>query len=568
MRRDRLTANAALLVSLGLLVAVLATYARSLTNAPVWDDGPLVVDNPFLGSFSGLARLWSTDLFSTSAQGDASSYYRPFPMFTFWVNVAIGGRSPASLRLGNVLIHAVNAMLLALLARKAYGLGPRSAGLVALVFALAPVCSEPVLYVAARFDLLVVTFALLALLASRIEGTRGKVLCLAAVAAGLVCKESFIGWLPLLLLDDVFVRRIPVRRLVGKYVAIAAVGGAYLALRRVIGIPSLDVVTHTGVRALAESFLFLVGSFLRELVWPTRLDPFRPYSIPSVGYLVASAMVLAGLVAAPIVTSWRRHDSVAARVAIFGVAWFVLATLPSAVVGPTLAIVGDRYAYLPLVGVFIAAMGVVAEIAIHAPRALRVAGVLASVVAVAFGISTALHGRDWRDAGALAESSLASDPENPYALYLLGSDAALKGQLDKADDLLGRSMANNPGSWRTWNAVCYLRLHQDRLVEAERSCKQAIQLLPLNPRAWLNLASVYVTAQRWSEALTAADHTLALKPDSAEAHYLAGVSAANLGLIPVALAHVQAGLVAEPTHARLLSFKADLERYQLTHPSP
>jgi tetratricopeptide (TPR) repeat protein len=199
---------------------------------------------------------------------------------------------------------------------------------------------------------------------------------------------------------------------------------------------------------------------------------------------------------------------------------------------------------------------------------LRVAGVLASVVAVAFGISTALHGRDWRDAGALAESSLASDPENPYALYLLGSDAALKGQLDKADDLLGRSMANNPGSWRTWNAVCYLRLHQDRLVEAERSCKQAIQLLPLNPRAWLNLASVYVTAQRWSEALTAADHTLALKPDSAEAHYLAGVSAANLGLIPVALAHVQAGLVAEPTHARLLSFKADLERYQLTHPSP
>jgi hypothetical protein len=568
MLRARLIGNGALLVCLGLLAAVLATYAISLGNTPVWDDGPLVVDNPFLRSITGLGRIWSTDLWTASAHVEPSSYYRPFTMFTFWVNVALGGRSAASLRLGNVLLHAGNAMLLALFARKAHGLRWRPAGLVALLFAVAPVCSEPVLWISGRFDLLVVTFALLALLASRKDDDVGLALGLAAVSAGLLCKESFIGWLPLLLFDDLFVRCAKGRRLVWKYVAIAAIVVAYLALRNIIGIPSLDVLTHTGVRALVASYLFLVATFLRELVWPTSLDPFRPYIAQSLANLVLTVVVLGALVVAPLVALRRRRGDAMSRLVVFGVAWFLFATLPSAVVGPTLAIVGDRYAYLPLVGLFLAAMALAQELETRHADRWPIAATLGSIVAGACGISTALHARAWHDDRSLAESSLVSDPENPYALYWLGSDAAQHGQLDRADDLLARSMAHNPGSWRTWNAVCYLRLHQNRLGEAEHACKLAIDLLALNPRAWVNLSSVYVRAERWNDALASADRALALKPASGEAHYLAGVSAANLGLYPLAAAHVRAGLAAEPSNPRLLTFKADLERYEREHPPP
>lgn len=569
MLRARLTGKGALLVCLGLLAAVLATYAVSLHNAPVSDDRFLVVDNPYLDSFSGLGRIWTTDLSSASSSvGERSSYYRPFAMFTFWVNVVLGGRSAVSLRLGNVLIHAANAMLLALFAHKAQRLSWRPAGLVALLFAVAPVCSEPVLWISGRFDLLVVTFALLALLASRMDGKVGTALLLAAVAAGLLSKESFLGWLPLLLLDDVFVRRAPGRRRVAKYLAIAAITGGYLALRKIIGIPSLEVLAHTGLRTLAESFLFLVGVFLRELVWPSRLDPFRPYVAQSPAMLVMTVAALGALIGAPLARLWRRRDDATGRLAVLGVAWFVLATLPSAVIGPTLAMVGDRYAYLPLVGLFIAAVAIVGELEARAARGWLVTSAVGTAVAVACSISTALHARSWRNDGTLAESSLASDPENPYALYLLGSDAAQRGQLEVADDLLSRAMAHNPESWRTWNAVCYLRLHQERLAEAERACKKTIDLYARNPRAWLNLASVYVRAGRWNAALASADHALTLKPGYAEAHYLAGVSAANLGLYPVAAAHVREGLDAEPSNPRLLAFKADLERYQREHPAP
>jgi tetratricopeptide (TPR) repeat protein len=566
MLRARLTRNGPLLVCLGLLAVVLATYAGSLRNEPVSDDWALVVDNQDLGSVVGLRRVWTADVSNASAE--RSSYYRPFAMFTFWVNVALGGRSAVSLRLGNVLIHAANAVLLALFARRAHRLAWRSAALVALLFAVAPVCSEPVLWISGRFYLLAVTFALLALLASRMDGKTGTALFLAAVSGGLLSKESFIGWLPILLFDDVFVCRAHGRRLVAKYIAVAAITGGYLALRKIIAIPSLEVLTHTGVGTLAESFLFLVGTFLRELVWPTTLDPFRPYVVPSSPTLVMTVAALGALVGAPLARLWRRRDDAMARLAIFGIAWFILATLPSAVVGPTMAMVGDRYAYLPVVGLFLAAAAIVGELEARHARGWLIASAVGTMLAVACSISIALHARSWRNDSALAESSLASDPENPYALYLLGSDAAQRGQLEKADDLLTRAMAHNPGSWRTWNALCYLRLHQDRLAEAEPACKKAIELNVVNPRAWLNLASVHVRAGRWNDALTSADRALALKPNYAEAHYLAGVSAANLGLYPLAAAHVRTGLATEPSNPRLLAFKADLERYQREHPPP
>ena len=568
MPRVRLTGNGALLVCVGLLGAVLAAYATSLGNAPVWDDRALVVDNPSLGSIAGLGRIWSTDLWSASAQGDPSSYYRPFTMLTFWVNVALGGRSAVSLRLGNVLIHAANVILLALYARKAPGNHVRSAGIVALLFAVAPACSEPVLWISGRFDLLVVTCALLALLASRKGGKAGSALAIAAVAAGLLSKESFVAWVPLLLVHDLLVRRVSARSLAAKYGAVAATGVAYLALRAQLGIPSVEVLHDMTVRTFGQSFFFLVATFLRELVWPTTLDPFRPYVVLSGSALVATIAVLAALVGAPAASLWRRPGNARARLAIFGVAWFVLTTMPSVVVGPSLAMVGDRYAYLPLVGLFIAATALASELEERYPWGSRIGAVLAASVALAGGVVTARHARDWRSDRSLAQSSLASDPENPYALYWFGSDAAQHEQLDKADDFLARSMARNPGSWRTWNAVCYLRLHQVRLGEAEAACRQAIALQPKNPRAWLNLASVYVRGERWPDALPAAERALALNPSMVEAHYLAGVSAANVGLYAVADAHVRDGLAVAPSHPRLLSFKAEFERYKREHPAP
>jgi tetratricopeptide (TPR) repeat protein len=549
MARLRLLRNPPFLVCLALAVAIVAVYARALGNAPVWDDSLLVTDNPTLRSFRGLFRLLTTDLWTSSGIAEPSSYYRPVTTFTYWITVVLGGGT-AALRLGNVLIHAANAMLLALFAHRVTRIGWIGAGLTALLWALAPLCSEPVLWIAGRFDLPVATFALLALLASRLNTRAAFALSLSSIAAGLFSKESFIGWIPLVVLDDLLIRRVDPKRYWMKLAAIGAIVGGFLLLRRMIGIPSMDVVTGTGVIAIARSLLFLVGTFVRQLVWPDALDPYRPYvPLAATNAVVVAALVVAAFGAAT-ATLLRHRDSARARVALFGLAWFVCALGPSAVAGPNLDMVGDRYAYMPLIGLFLSFAALVATVPI------RGLATIATVLCMAEGWVTLRHAPDWRNDESLAESSLKSTPGNPYSLYVLGSWAAMRGDLERADALLARSLEGNAGSWRTWNAICFLRLHQGRLTEGEAACKEAVARHPKNPRSWVNLASIYVQAGRWEPALLAAAQALAVKPRYAEARYLAAVSAANLGAIDVARAHIAKGLLTDPRHERL----RDLER--------
>ena len=567
MTRARFLRHEALWPCLGLLVAILTVYARSLGNAPVWDDALLVVENPNLRTLGGLRNLLTTDLWTSSGLAEPSSYYRPFTMLTYWITTIAGG-SVAALRLGNVVLHAVNAVLLALLARRAANVGWVAAGLVALVWALAPVCSEPVLWIAGRFDLPVVTFALLALLASRMQGRLGLPLTLSSVAAGLLSKESFFGWIPLIVLDDLLVRRTAPGRSWVKYAALGGLVAAYLLLRRLLGIPSLVVVTQAGGLAIAESLLLLTATFLRLLIWPTALDPYRPYAALSRPGLVLAAVLLAVFFAVAAAALLRFRDSARARVALFGLAWFVLATVPGAVAGIHLDLIGDRYAYLPLVGLFLtltALAGAMQARLLARPSRTpaRALGIALLALSTCEGWLTVRRAADWRDDTALAESSLRSSPGNPYALYMLGKMAAERGDLEQADTLLSRAMAGNARSWRTWNAVCFVRIRQNRLGDAAQACTQGLSIHPGNPRGWVNLAVILVRAGRWREASAASEQALALKPVYAEARYLAAVSAANLGEMDRAREHLARGIAADPRHAGL----RDLER-QLREPRP
>lgn len=559
-------------------VSTVVVYAPSLRNGPVWDDLPLVIDNPNLRGLQGLGNLFTKDLWSASAQGEPSSFYRPITMLSFWLNALVGGRSVVSYRLGNIVLHASNALLLLALLRQRRVVSPRWAPLPALLWAVAPASSEPVLWISGRFDLLVVSFALTALLAGDIArrslGTDkhrwALPLTLVAVAAGTFSKESFVAWLPILAVDDWLFGRSEgaeeapgrARHLALKYGGVFAAVAAYFLARYELALPSTAVALRTGLWSLVESFFFLVSSFWRLLVWPTNLDPFRPYVPPSSGALALTLGLFTLATVLCVRWLWQSRSS-AAKLAVLGWAWFVLSTVPSALVGPNLDMIGDRYAYLPVVGLVCTAAALLGSVlrrrdAPQQPRQLRAYAAALGVVAI-LGVELWLnvgHFADWHDDAALARSSLASSPGNPYALYWLGSAAVRQGDLATADKLLSDSIARDGRSWRTWNAICVLRLRQNRLDEAEKACRAGLERHPINPRGWVNLASIGVHRRDWHAVDVAASRAVELKPGFAEARYLAAVAAANLGRFDDAERHLASGLALEPNDARL----RDLER--------
>ncbi len=135
-----------------LVVAVLVVYWPVYRASYIIDDDINITANPTLLNVAGLKRIWFEP-------GAVQQYY-PVVYTTYWMEYRLWGSAPLGYHLVNVLLHAVNVLLLwqVLLRLQVPG-----AWLAAALFALHPVEVETVAWVSERKNVLSLTLALAAL---------------------------------------------------------------------------------------------------------------------------------------------------------------------------------------------------------------------------------------------------------------------------------------------------------------------------------------------------------------------------------------------------------------------
>ena len=538
--------------------AIVATYIGMMHNAGVVDDPWLTTNNPYVQSLSGLRTLLTKDVWTGTAVGESSNFYRPVFMCSFLVNRMLFGNTPESYHLGNLLIHLGAALLFyRLLSVILKGERRWAVWLFALWFAVAPLNSESVVW--ARCDALGALFTVAALLANRLQlrawRTAG-VIC--ATTAAIFTKESF-ACLPLLLVaDDVLVLE---RRPANESPKLAGVLGVlvlYFLARIVVGVPSASVIAGIPASALIGSYLYLVATYAARAAVPTSLEAFRPYAPLSTSVSVAVLLAIL-FVTALLARAARRATALRARAAAFGWVWFLATLVPASTAGPNLGLVGDRYAYFPMMGLCVAVAAGLDALIVRLPRRASAATLCALLAGIfAQAMVTRARVRDWRDEDTLFRASLRRDPANSYALCALGVRAAQDRRWPEAEQLLRRSLALESRSFRAHNAMCVVALNTERLAEAEAECRASLAIHSANPRAWVNLASVYIHAQKWAPCVEAAGHAIDVKKLYPEAHHLRALCLANGGRIPEAIVENRTALALEPTHAGSLSLAAQM----------
>ena len=137
-----------------IVAAVLVSYLPVLHAGYIIDDDTYVTANPQMRDLAGLKRIWS-DL-------SATPQYYPLVFTSFWIENQIWGQRPAGYHITNVVLHALNALLVWILLQS---LGIPGAWLAAALFALHPVQVESVAWIAERKNVLSAAFYFLSLLA-------------------------------------------------------------------------------------------------------------------------------------------------------------------------------------------------------------------------------------------------------------------------------------------------------------------------------------------------------------------------------------------------------------------
>ena len=563
-----------------LAILCLGLYSNSLNNSFHYDDVHSIVNNINLWKSASLSDFGERVVKFFDDPGMFSvdpnkGMYRPVLLVTYLLNFQFGDGTVWGFHVANLLVHILNVCLvywLSLLLSGRHG----SARVASMLFALHPLCTEPVNYISSRSDSLAALFYLLGVClfvwGGKSErkvwqqfGTAG------ALGLGLLSKSTVIT-LPatLLLYDFLNCGRslAALKRRWRSHVPMWIVSGCYLAiitqnqfLPRSLGNP---------VRSGWSQFLTqtkAVGYYLQQLVLPTHLSVEPQFSEASVLSSAAVACALLLLVSL-LMLLWRQYASTSS-LAIFLSLWPIIAMLPVMIM-PLNVFVNERRLYLPCVA-FCIGLGIAVSFLRH--RRLQVAPALnltTLLLLIGFAVLSFQRNKVWADEMSLWKDAVAKAPLMPRNHLYLGNvhkdlalaakdetkvarywDSALASYervIDIAsDEELSLRALNNQGS-------VYFSLKD--IEAAERVYRESLRINPQYADALINMGNVLVIKSRPvdSEAKRAQirvaiahfKKALEISPNDKHAHGSLGVAYHDLGELDRAIRTYKKTLSLDP----------------------
>jgi tetratricopeptide (TPR) repeat protein len=594
-KRQHLVVFSCLLLAIG-TAAIYSSVARH--PFVDFDDQYYVTQNEHVQS--GLS--WQAFIWSFNA-GYAQNWH-PLTWLSHALDCQLYGLNPAGHHLTNVLFHTLNVVILFLLLLWATGAMGRSV-LVAALFALHPLNVESVAWVAERKNVLSTLFFLLALGAyggyARNPNLKRYLALTGLFALGLAAKPMVItlpfvlllldfwplyrikGWPPLAPLKRTGRKDGPLRsdsrtselessfaqasftQLVQEKLPLLAlcVGSAVLTViaQRTVSIRSLEQFPM-GIRL--ENTICAYALYVWKAFFPVRLAPFYPYS--GQGFAIWQLGTAALFLAATSALVWKQRF--ARRYLVTGWLWYLGTLVP--VIG--LVQVGgqamaDRYAYVPLLGIFVMLVWGAADWADRKQINFQLRKATAVII---LGVLSFLTWRQigyWRSEYDLWSHDLEVAPDNPLAISNLGDALNKMGRAEEALPLLEKSAKLLPRDPVRHGNLAVGLVGCDRLQDAIPEYETAISLTPdpaMQSHFYDSLAAVYDALGDYGKVRESYQHALKLSPQSSSAmvQWLTQSVAAE----PSAPRYVQLGILLQET-GKLSEARAAYEQARKLDPT-
>jgi tetratricopeptide (TPR) repeat protein len=550
--RERLTSLA---VAAGLVVLTALVYWPVVHHPFVnFDDAQYVSQNAQV-----LPGLTSDGVRWAFGAGYAGNWH-PLTWISHMLDVEWFGLDAGRHHAMNLAWHIANTLLLFVLCRRLTGTVWQSAAVAAL-FAVHPLHVESVAWVAERKDVLSGFFWILTLIAyvSYVRDRRAwrYLVVLTCFALGLMAKPMVVTLPFVLLLLDFW----PLRRMLAGSKDPASISKLlvekvpFFALSLASSVVTFMVQRQAGaVKELAslpfavrmENAVVAYEKYVHLTFLPGDLAPLYPYRADIPFIFVAAAVTTFVMISGFAIRLVRTRPYLLTGWLIF------LGTLV-----PVIGLVqigsqpmADRYTYLPSIGLFIAGVWGLSDLAARWRRGRVVLAVSASLAIVAYAAVARVQVGYWQSSVTLwrhtidvtrdnyrahsnlgqalytehrldeaigeYQAALAIKPDFVEARNYLGVAFADRGEHERASSEYRAALAVLPSFTPAHNNLGLALAAQGRFDAAAAEFTEATRLDPRFSAAWTNLGVALARTGRFEEAVRAFGESLALRPDSDE----------------------------------------------------
>lgn len=494
-----------------------AVYANGLKGEFIYDDRPIILENPLIRSLPRSLHLFTTAYWGSDIgrpQPLKGSLYRPLTGISYALNYAVVGAKPLLFKFTNVLLHLLFVFLLFALARR-WGWSELQAFWTALFFAVLPIHVEAVTNIVGRAEILASIFVVSGwLLLFQEKDKRRQAIGLLCYALALLSKETGASMLPILVLSELWISKD--RKGVAKerwplWLSLFGVLAIYLSAKKLVlgqalatGGSDYFASTADGLRVLTMGKFFLLH-YLKPLVSGTGLmaDFSRP-AFPDAALHDVFAWAGLCLWFGAFATSGYFAFAKQSKPAWAGFIFFGLLMPMSNLILPLEVVGAERFLYLPSIGFCLAAGYFFGK--------SKGGWTLAVALSLLWSVQTIARNRTWLTPRHFWETLAKDSPRNPRAWNGFGMVQMQEKRFPEARAMFQKALQLDPFLVDAQYNLAELLFFEGNLKEAEAAFIAFLQNHPWEKDSLLYLAVIADQQKDWPKAIWYYGTVLKLDP--------------------------------------------------------
>ena len=530
------------------------------------DDPLYVVNNRQVHKGLSLESIsWA---FSLSKQGEVTNWH-PLAWISHMVDYQLFGLNAGMHHMSNVLLHAISAMLLFLALRWMTGSVWKSA-FVASLFAFHPVNVDSVAWIAERKNLLSTVFWMLTMITYFFYTKKPNIgmylliigaFCLGSLAKPMLMTLPFV----LLLLDYWPLGRITfplwsedkakwssfyrdLLKLVLEKIPLTILSSVFfyatmLSLKFSHTIMASDLSPmDLKIKNAIVSYLMYMG----KMAWPKDLSIFYPFPDAIPMWEVVGSIAVLLLITTTALLKYRKYPYF-----IIGWLWFLGTLVP--VLGIIQAglwpAIGERWAYVPYIGLFIIVAWGVPDLLARVNRKRDIMAAAAAVVLIVFALRTWFQIGYWKDDLTLFSHCVALNPDNYVAHVNLAVAYTNLGKAEMAIHHFQEALRIHANDVVALDGLGHLYNKLGLQDKAVHYYSEEVRYNPKDTKAKFELGTVYAAKGDLDGAIKQFSYVITLDPKYAEAYYNLGIISAKRGEMNKALEYFTSALNLHPNDA-------------------